>query len=78
VSIGENCSINGSIIKNTIIDDDSKTTEVTLVNSLIGKGYSVSGNPMQTIVADFDGIRIFCAADETGSTDHIDDSLGPG
>jgi glucose-1-phosphate thymidylyltransferase len=58
VSIGENCSISGSIIKNTIIDDASNVTEVALVNSLIGKGCFVSGKPMQAIVADNDDIRI--------------------
>ena len=56
VSIGEKCSISGSIIKNTIIDDGSTVTEVALSNSLIGKGCSVSGKPMQSIVADYDEI----------------------
>jgi glucose-1-phosphate thymidylyltransferase len=58
VSIGENCSIRGSILKNTIVDDESIVTEVTLLNSLIGKGCSVSGKPMQSIIADYDEIGI--------------------
>ena len=61
VSIGEGCSITGSIIKDTIIDDNCNVTEVMLADSLIGKGCSVSGSPMQSIVADNDGIRILCA-----------------
>ncbi len=61
VSIGENCSIERSMIENTIIDDDSNITEVTLANSLIGNHCSVNGSPMQSIVADYDGIRILAA-----------------
>lgn len=57
VSIGENCTIKESIIKNTIVDDGSNITEATLVNSLIGIGCSVSGKPMQSIVADYDEIK---------------------
>lgn len=53
VSIGKNCSINGSIFKESIVDDDSKVTNVLLENSLIGKGCNVSGKPMQSIMADY-------------------------
>lgn len=69
VSIGENCSIKESIIKNTIIDDDSDVTEVALVNSLIGKGCFVSGKPIQSIAADHDEIRIYCEVDENDKTE---------
>lgn len=58
VSIGENCSISRSMLKNTIVDDNSNVTEVTLENSLIGKGCSVSGKPVQSIAADNDEVRI--------------------
>ena len=58
VSIGKNCSINGSILRNAIVDDYSNITDATLVNSLIGKGCSVSGNPTQSIVADYDEIKL--------------------
>jgi glucose-1-phosphate thymidylyltransferase len=74
VSIGKNCSIAGSIIKNTIIDDDSNVTGVMLANSLVGKGCSVSGNPTQSIVADYDGIRVFTTTSETGEVDQVYDS----
>jgi len=52
VTIGENCSVNGSILKNTIVDDDSSIKETVLVNSLIGRGCSVTGKSSQVIVAD--------------------------
>jgi glucose-1-phosphate thymidylyltransferase len=68
VSIGENCSISGSIIKNTIVDDDSNVTEVALANSLIGKGCSVSGKPMQSVVADYDEISIYYTTDDMNKT----------
>jgi len=64
VSIGKNCSISGSILKNTIVDDDSSITEATLVDSLIGKGCSVSGNPTQALAADHDDVRIYSVAGE--------------
>lgn len=64
VSIGKNCSISGSILKNTIVDDDSNVTEATLVDSLIGKGCSVSGNPTQALAADHDDVRIYSAVSE--------------
>ena len=58
VAIGRNCSINGSIMKDSIVDDDSKITDAVLVNSLIGKGCSVSGQTRQSIVADFEEIKL--------------------
>lgn len=36
VSIGANCSVNGSTIKNSIIDDNSHISNETLIDSLIG------------------------------------------
>lgn len=64
VSIGENCSISRSIIKNSIVDDGSNLAEVTLENSLIGKGCSLTGIPVQSVVADNDEKRIYYTADE--------------
>ena len=64
VSIGENCSIHGSILKNTIIDDDSTINDVTLINSLIGKGCSVSSQPVETLVSDNDEARFYTPAGE--------------
>ena len=58
VAVGENCSINGSIVKDTIVDNDSKITDAVLVNSLIGKGCSVHGQTRQAIVADFEEIKL--------------------
>ena len=64
VSIGENCSIHGSILKNVIVDDDSTITDVMLINSLIGKGCSVSGQPVEALVADKDEARIYTSVGE--------------
>jgi glucose-1-phosphate thymidylyltransferase len=52
VAIGKNCSVNRSLIKNTVIDDDSIVAEVTLVDSLIGRGCCVRGNPRRSIMGD--------------------------
>jgi glucose-1-phosphate thymidylyltransferase len=57
VSIGENCFIEGCILRNTIVDDDSTITSATLADSLIGKGCSVSGDPLRSIVGDHSEIR---------------------
>ena len=54
VSIGKNCSINGSILKDSIIDDDSSVSEVVLINSLVGRGCTISGTPVQSITADYE------------------------
>jgi glucose-1-phosphate thymidylyltransferase len=67
VAIGVNCTINGSIIKNTIIDDGCTITEATLINSLIGQGCCINGRSMQSIVADHDEIRIYQATDDTNT-----------
>ena len=64
VSIGENCVIDRSIIKNAIVDDNSRVTEVTLVNSLVGEGCAVTGDLTQSTVGEYGGVRIYCAADE--------------
>jgi glucose-1-phosphate thymidylyltransferase len=58
VSIGANCTIEGSIIKNTVVDDGSRVTEAMLANSLIGKSCSISDSPTQVIMADGDEKRI--------------------
>ena len=52
VSIGINCTINDSRIKNAIIDDNSTLTEVILEDSLIGKGCWVTGKPLQSVMGD--------------------------
>jgi len=52
VSIGINCTISDSRIKNAIIDDNSTLTEVILEDSLIGKGCCVSGKPLRSVIGD--------------------------
>ncbi len=52
VTIGKNCLISRSILKNTIVDDDSRIVGATLENSLIGKGCVVNGKSMESIIAD--------------------------
>lgn len=58
VAIGKNCSINKSILENTIIDDDSKIATVHLNHSLIGEGSSVTGSAFQTMVGDHDSVDV--------------------
>jgi glucose-1-phosphate thymidylyltransferase len=58
VSIGENCIINHSMIKNTIVDDDSNIADVVLKNSLIGKGCSANGKSIQQVIADEDQVEL--------------------
>jgi glucose-1-phosphate thymidylyltransferase len=71
VSIGLNCMIKGSMIKNTIIDDACTITEAMLVNALIGKGCSIRGRSMQSIVADHDEIRIHQTIDNTNTINQV-------
>jgi glucose-1-phosphate thymidylyltransferase len=52
VSIGINCTIRNSRIKNSIIDDNSTLTEANLEDSLIGKGCFVSGKPLRSVIGD--------------------------
>ena len=52
VSIGIDCTIRASRIKNTIIDDNSTLTEVLLEDSLIGKGCQVRGTPLKSVIGD--------------------------
>ena len=52
VSIGMDCTIRDSRIKNAIIDDHSRLTEVLLEDSLIGKGCQVNGRPLQAVIGD--------------------------
>lgn len=53
VTIGKNCSIRGSILRNTIVDDDSTVVDAALTNSLLGKHCSVVGEAMQSVLADY-------------------------
>jgi glucose-1-phosphate thymidylyltransferase len=43
VSIGENCQINGAVISDSIIENDTQITRVTLKHSLIGRNCRVEG-----------------------------------
>jgi glucose-1-phosphate thymidylyltransferase len=74
VSVGENCVIKGSIIKNAIVDDNSNIIDAMLANSLIGEGCSVTGNPVQSTVGDYDGMRIHCTTDEMNGANADQDS----
>ena len=71
VSIGANCIINRSIIKNTIVDNVSKITDVTLEYSLIGQDCSVIGSGKQLLVADHEEVKIVSAVDETNQTREV-------
>ncbi len=57
-TIGENCSISDSIIRDTIVDDASDIIGVVIENSLTGKGCSLSSKPTRLIMADNDKMRI--------------------
>jgi glucose-1-phosphate thymidylyltransferase len=63
VSIGANCTIHRSILKNTIVDSDSNITGVTLEHSLLGQDCSVRGSRQPLLVADHE--EIVHAIDET-------------
>ena len=69
LAVGQTCPISQSIIKDSIIDDNSNITKVELENSLIGKGCSVTSNPLQSIVADYDEIRISHIVDAKNVTE---------
>ena len=56
VSIGANCTIHRSILKNTIVDSDSNITDVILEHSLIGQGCSVYGSRQPLLAADHEEI----------------------
>jgi glucose-1-phosphate thymidylyltransferase len=58
VSIGANCVIEHSLLKDTIVDDDSKITEADFANSLIGSGCSVNGRSVQQVIADRDDLEL--------------------
>jgi glucose-1-phosphate thymidylyltransferase len=63
VSIGANCTIHRSIIKNTIVDSESNITDVSLDYSLIGQACSISGSRKRLLAADREEIAY--AGDET-------------
>ena len=58
VSIGANCVVKGSILRNTIVDDGSIIIGAALTDSLVGQGCSISGQPVRSVVGDFSQIRI--------------------
>ena len=63
VTVGKNCLIHNSIASNTIIDDDSKIIKATLENSLVGRGCSVIGKPIRSILADYSEANMDLADD---------------
>ena len=71
VSIGADCIIRRSILKNTIVDSDSNITDVTLEYSLIGQGCSVISSGKQLLAADHQQVKIVSAVDETNRTREV-------
>jgi glucose-1-phosphate thymidylyltransferase len=57
VAIGADCTISGSFLKNSIVDDGSTLANVSLEDSLVGKDCSLRNVSMQSIVADGNEIR---------------------
>ena len=58
VSIGANCVIQSSILRNTIVDDGSIITEASLADALVGQGCSISARSVPSVVGDFSQIQI--------------------
>ena len=67
VTVGMNCLIQSSILKDTVVDDDSRIMEATLKNSLVGKGCTLNGKPMQAVYTDYSSTKIYSANDEVNS-----------
>jgi glucose-1-phosphate thymidylyltransferase len=61
VSIGKNCSIKGSILRDTIVDDDSTVEHANLHASLLGRNSCVKDQSRQTIVADHETLDLYSA-----------------
>jgi glucose-1-phosphate thymidylyltransferase len=58
VAIGKNCSINGSILKGSIVDDNSNISNAVLINSLIGRDCKIGGKPVPAVTADNEEMKI--------------------
>jgi glucose-1-phosphate thymidylyltransferase len=58
VAIGKKCSINGSILKDSIVDDNSNISNVMLLHSLIGRGCKVNGKTTPSILADSEEMEL--------------------
>ena len=56
VSLGANSSIKGSVVKNTIIQHDSKVTDATLTDSMIGSNAAYNGNAADVSIGDYSNI----------------------
>jgi glucose-1-phosphate thymidylyltransferase len=51
-SIGAECQVQGSIVRNSILEDDSRVTDVILENSLIGRHTQIQRRPMTVNAGD--------------------------
>lgn len=58
VSIGAKCKIDGCVLRDTIIDDNSTLNEISLQNSLIGRNVSVNGKFHSINIADASSVNI--------------------
>jgi glucose-1-phosphate thymidylyltransferase len=52
-SIGNNCKVLNSIVKNSIIQNEVKITSANIVNSMLGKGAEVSGKALNLSISDY-------------------------
>jgi len=53
VSIGSNCKVINSIVKNSIIQNDVKLTNANIANSMLGNGAEVSGKALNLSISDY-------------------------
>ncbi len=52
-SIGANCKVLNSIVKNSIIQNEVKITSANITNSMLGKGAEVSGKALNLSISDY-------------------------
>ncbi len=57
VSIGNGCSIQNSVLTNSIIQANTKLTNTIVTNSMIGEGAEIKGKPLDVSMSDYTTIN---------------------
>lgn len=58
VSIGANCKVNDAILKNSIVQPNTKISHTVIANSMIGEGAEVKGKPLDLSMSDYSTLSL--------------------
>ena len=58
VSLGEGCNVRDARLSNSIVQQSASVLDVVITNSMVGNHATVSGNPHDLSLGDYNQLRV--------------------